>query len=84
MFSQHVEGLEEVQLGDFGRSWFEAVSVCLERRMAAGNTLEEVMEELVEEMGLDKFRNIVEHFLGTITVEEVEAEDGTLEDDGAE
>lgn len=40
------------------------VCVCLERRLTAGHTIEEIME-----MGLDK--NIVEHFSGTLTLEKV-------------
>ena len=47
-------------------------------------TLEEVMTGLVEETGLDKFEDIVEHFLGTLTVEQVENEYDTQEDEGGD
>ena len=50
------------------------------RRMAGGQSLEEVMAGLAEEAGLDKFSDIVDHFLGRITVEKIESED-TPEDD---
>ena len=50
------------------------------RRMAGGQSLEEVMAGLAEETGLDKFSDIVDHFLGRITVEKIESED-TPEDD---
>ena len=39
------------------------------RRMAGGQSLEEVIAGLAEEAGLDKFSDIVDHFLGRITVE---------------
>merc|ERR1719186_2018304 len=43
------------------------------RRMAGGQSLEEVMAGLAEEAGLDKFSDIVDHFLGRITVEKIES-----------
>ena len=49
--------------------------------MAGGQSLEEVMEGLAEEVGLDKFSDIVDHFLGRITVEIIENEDDVGQDD---
>ena len=42
------------------------------------------MAGLVEEMGLDKFEDIVKHLLGSLTVEQVETEDETQEDECGE
>ena len=44
-----------------------------------GQLTGEVMGGLAEEVGLDKFSDIVDHFLGRITVEKIENE--TPEDD---
>ena len=40
-----------------------------------GQLTGEVMGGLAEEVGLDKFSDIVDHFLGRITVEIIENED---------
>ena len=50
--------------------------------MAGGHSLEEVMEGLAEEVGLDKFSDIVDHFLGRITVEQIENEETPEDDEG--
>ena len=83
VLSQSTEGLEPEELENFGKAWAEAVSLCLERRMmVGGHSLEEVMEGLAEEVGLDKFSDIVDHFLGSITVEKIENEDTPEDDEG--
>ena len=81
--SQSAEGLEPEELENFGKAWAEALSLCLERRMmAGGHSLEEVMAELAEEAGLDKFSDIVDHFLGRITLEKIDTpEDDESQDD---
>ena len=40
--------------------------------MAAGHRVEEVMAELIEELGLDKFREFFKHFLGNLRLEQIE------------
>ena len=81
--SQSAEGLEPEELENFGKAWAEALSLCLERRMmAGGQSLEEVMAGLAEEAGLDKFSDIVDHFLGRITLEKIDTpEDDESQDD---
>jgi len=67
VFTKSSEGLladEEVE--DFCRAWTTAVTMYLERRVAAGHSFEEVMEGLMMEVGLDKFDEIVEHYLGIV------------------
>ena len=51
--------------------------------MGGGHSLEDVMDGLAEELGLNKFSDIVEHFLGSITIEQIENEE-TLEEDDSE
>ena len=73
VFSKLSEGfLEEEDEEDFGKAWLGAVFGCRLKRMAAGHTADEVLAGLVEEMGLIKFMEIVEHFLGSLTIEQVE------------
>ena len=48
--------------------------------MAEGDSVDEVLRELVEELGLDKIREIIEHFLGMLTVESIEDEENPVED----
>ena len=73
VFSKSSEGLlEDEEEEDFGKAWARALFVCLERRVAAGHRVEEVMTGLMEELGLDKFREIVEHFLGSLRLEQIE------------
>merc|ERR1712142_1226526 len=73
VFTKSSEGLladEEVE--DFCRAWAAAVTMYLERRVAAGHSFEEIMEGLMMEVGLDKFTEIVEHYLGSLTLEKIE------------
>ena len=64
MFSKTSEGLLDHEApADFARAWWDSVSTVLERRVAGGHTLA-AMDDLVEEIGLDKFLEILEHFFG--------------------
>ena len=73
--------MDPEELDNFGKAWSDAVFLCIERRMMAeGDSVDEVLRELVEELGLDKIREIIEHFLGMLTVESIEDEENPVED----
>ena len=77
VFSKSSKGLrsDEKEV-DFCKAWIEAVIMSLERRVAAGYSVEEVYGEFITEMGLDKLSEIVDHFLGRFMMEQSD-EEGT-------
>jgi len=80
-FSKSSEGLlpdEEVE--DFCKAWTEAVKMALERRVAAGHSVEEIMGGFITEMGLNKFHEILEHFLGSLTMDQIEEDETDMVD----
>merc|ERR1719233_1396961 len=80
-FSKSSEGLlpdEEVE--DFCKAWTDAVKMALERRVAAGHSVEEVMGGFITEMGLDKFPEILQHFLGSsLALDQIEEDGSNME-----
>jgi len=74
VFSKSSEGiLDDEKIEDFFRAWTDAVIMSLERRVAAGYSVEEVMGGFVMELGLAKFNDIMEHFLGGgLTLQQIE------------
>ena len=54
----------------FSKAWGEAVSLSLERRTYS--SVEDIVNGLWEELGLDKFSEIVHHFLGRLSVQRIE------------
>jgi len=83
LFSESTEKLDPGEMENFATAWIEAVSISLERRMmmSGSYSLEELLETLVRELGLTELGDLVNHFLGELSIEHAEHEENNEGDD---
>ena len=66
VFKEESAVMSEDDMQTFKRAWVNGLLLSLEQRIAGGLSPEELTFELLDELGVDNFHHIIQHFFADI------------------
>ena len=68
VFKEESAAMSVDEIQDFKKAWIDALLMCLERRIAGGISPEDLTLELLDDLGVNNFKEILQHFLAEMLV----------------